>query len=467
LSSRKLSKLMARSIATLLGMAAAIVAIPGSPAWAELVLQAPAPAGLQSAIDAASPGDVIRLQPGTHHGPITITQTLTLEGEPGAVVAGNGTGSVVTVEAPGTIIRGLEITGSGKSLSEMDSGVFVAQSAQGTHIENNAILGNLVGIYLHGAENSLAKGNRIVGLREGRTSEAGDGISLWNAPGAQVIDNDISFGRDGIFTKISKNNIFRGNTLRDLRFAVHYMYTNDSEVSGNVSIGNAVGFAIMYSKNLRVTGNVSDGDRDHGLMLNYANGSLIEGNTVLGRLQPAQRWIDAGRASGAHAAPGSEPSDPVSGEDAARLGPEKCVFIYNANKNRFHGNLFEGCAVGVHFTAGSEGNALSGNAFVRNRTQVKYVGTRHLDWSEDGRGNYWSDNPAFDLDGDGIADKAYRPNDLVDQVLWTSPQAKVLMNSPAVQVIRWAQTQFPALLPGGVIDSRPLMASPVRSSGHE
>ena len=31
-------------------------------------------------------------------------------------------------------------------------------------------------------------------------------------------------------------------------------------------------------------------------------------------------------------------------------------------------------------------------------------------------------------------------------------------NSPAVQMIRWAQAQFPALLPGGVIDSRPLMA---------
>lgn len=37
---------------------------------------------------------------------------------------------------------------------------------------------------------------------------------------------------------------------------------------------------------------------------------------------------------------------------------------------------------------------------------------------------------------------------------------KVLMNSPAVEVIRWAQTQFPALLPGG--DSRPLMVPPAR-----
>ena len=51
-----------------------------------------------------------------------------------------------------------------------------------------------------------------------------------------------------------------------------------------------------------------------------------------------------------------------------------------------------------------------------------------------GRGNYYSDNPAFDLKGDGIADTAYRPNDLIDQVIWRAPAAKLLLNSPAVQV---------------------------------
>ena len=78
-----------------------------------------------------------------------------------------------------------------------------------------------------------------------------------------------------------------------------------------------------------------------------------------------------------------------------------------------------------------------------------------------GRGNYWSDNPAFDLNGDGIADTAYRPNDVIDQVIWRAPAAKLLLNSPAVQVVRWAQSAFPAIHPGGVLDSAPLMR-PVR-----
>jgi nitrous oxidase accessory protein len=350
----------------------------------------------------------------------------------------------------------------------MDAGVFVEKSAAGAIVEGNRIEGNLYGVYLHGAENAVARNNEIVGIREGRVNEAGNGISVWNAPGAKVLDNNISFGRDGIFVIASKRNVFRGNRFRDLRFAIHYMYTNDSEVSDNVSTNNIVGFAIMYSHRLTVTGNISDGDRDRGFLFNFANGSEIIGNEVRGRLQPAERWASPGmrgKEAREHGLPSAEETEPPTLASGARIGPQKCVFIYNANKNRFRGNWFEGCEFGIHFTAGSEGNEISGNAFVNSRNQVKYVGTRYLDWSRDGRGNYWSDNPAFDLNGDGIADTAYRPNDLVDKVLWSVPQAKLLVNSPAVQVIRWAQAQFPALLPGGVVDSHPLMSPPQRLAG--
>lgn len=434
------------------------------PAWAERLVVSPGQEPVQAVLDRAVEGDVIVLQAGEHSGPILIGKKLTLEGEPGAALLGNGQGNPITISAPGAVVRGLTIRGSGTDMEKMDSGVFVEKTATGALVEGNRIEGNLYGIYLHGAENAVARKNVIVGIQEGRVNEAGNGVSVWNAPGAKVLDNDIRFGRDGIFSVTSKRNVFSGNRFSDLRFAVHYMYTNDSEISDNVSTGNTVGFAIMYSHRLKVSGNISDGDRDHGFLFNYANGSQIIRNTVLGRLQPAERWATSGmRSSEAREhglpAPGDAAPTVTTG---ARSGPGKCVFIYNANQNRFRDNWFEGCEIGIHFTAGSEGNELAGNAFIKNQTQVKYVGTRYLDWSKDGRGNYWSDNPAFDLNGDGIGDSAYRPNDLVDKVLWTAPQAKVLVNSPAVQVIRWAQSQFPALLPGGVVDSRPLMAPPPR-----
>ena len=229
-------------------------------------------------------------------------------------------------------------------------------------------------------------------------------------------------GRDGVFSVTSNHNVVSGNTFHDLRFAVHFMYTNDSEVAGNLSQGNEAGYVMMYSDRLNLHGNVSDGDRDHGLLFNYANESRIEGNVA--------------------------------------RGSDKCLFIYNANKNCFAGNWFEGCQVGVHFTAGSERNEITDNAFVNNRRQVMYVGTRLLDWASHGRGNYYSDNPAFDLKGTGVAAVAYRPNDLMDQAVWRAPAAKMLLNSPAVQVVRWAQSQFPAIHPGGVVDTAPLMAPP-------
>lgn len=417
---------------------------------------------LQAVVDQAQDGDIVELAPGEYRGSLRIERPISLIAKSGATVIGDGEGSVITVIAPDVTIRGLTIRGSGRSLPAMDSAVFLAKTAERALVEDNRIEGNLFGVYVHGATDAQVRDNVIEGLRDIRISDTGNGISLWNSPGAKIVNNDIRFGRDGILANTSRNNVFSKNRFRDLRFAVHYMYTNNSEVSDNVSIGNTVGFAIMFSHHLRVHGNVSDGDRDHGLLLNSANYSEISGNLVRGRMQPLERWLSSGVAGKTESEIGFRGHEESAAALAqgARIGPEKCVFIYNANNNRFIDNRFEGCEIGIHFTAGSEGNAMVGNAFIGNRNQVKYVGTRYLDWSKNGRGNFWSDNPAFDLDGDGIADAPYRPNDIIDKVLWTAPEAKVLVNSPAVQIIRWAQARFPALLPGGVVDTHPLMAPP-------
>ncbi|MCW5690838.1 MAG: nitrous oxide reductase family maturation protein NosD [Pseudolabrys sp.] len=403
-------------------IAAAIAAWLG--AGCALAATVPVPAGgerLRAAIAAAAAGDVLQLEAGVHDGPVLIDKPLILEGRPGAVVDGGSRGRTIEVVAPGVTIRGLGVRGSGIG-HEMDAGIYLEQSATGAKVLDNTISGNLVGVYVHGAAGAIVRGNTIVGRSDLRLNDRGNGVYVWNAPGAQVIDNDISGGRDGIFTNTSRRNVFRGNRMHDVRFAVHYMYTNDSEVSDNVSVGNHAGYVIMFSDRLKIHGNISRDDRDHGLLLNYANDSHIDNNVV--------------------------------------SGSQKCVFIYNANKNDLTANRFENCAIGIHFTAGSERNAVSGNAFINNQTQVKYVGTRSIDWSVKGRGNYWSDNPAFDLNGDGIADAAYRPNDLVDRVVWAYGAAKLLLNSPVVEVLRWAQSQFPALHPGGVVDSAPLMTPP-------
>ncbi len=400
---------------------ALVFLFPASLAGAEELRVKAGGGELVRVLQTAQAGDILRLLPGIHFGPIVVEVSLTIEGDGEATIKGNGTGSVISVVAPDVIIRNLTITGSGSAGEQKDAGIALEEGASNTRVIGNTLIGNLIGVNLQGAEGALVETNIIEGRQDHRMNDRGNGVYVWNSPGARIIGNDIRWGRDGIFANVSSNNEFSNNRFRDLRFAIHYMYVHDSLVSGNVSLGNHLGYAIMNSNNVRVEGNLSRGDRDHGIMMNYTNDSQIINNRI----------------------------EQVS---------EKCLFIYNSHKNIFEGNLFSGCGIGVHFTAGSERNQMSGNGFVNNRLQVQYAGTRWVDWSFEGRGNYWSDHPGFDLNGDGIADAPYRPNDVMDQVLWKQPAARALLGSPAVQLVRWSQSAFPALLPGGVMDSAPLMA---------
>lgn len=375
---------------------------------------------LATAIENAGAGDVLRLGAGRYRGNFEISKPLTVACQPGADIDGGGQGSTVTVSAPDVVITGCTITGSGSNHEAIDSGIRLLKGADGARVTGNHLVGNLYGVDIHGARNARVADNVIEGRQDYRMNERGNAVYVWNAPGSEVTGNDIRWGRDGIFVNTSHSNRFTGNRFRDLRFAVHYMYVNNSVVSGNLSEGNHLGYAVMYSKHVKVVNNISLGDAQHGVMLNYTNSSEVSGNLVVN-------------------------------------GAEKCLFVYNAHKNRIFGNRFERCGIGVHFTAGSERNAIYDNAFVGNRTQVKYVGSKWLDWSHEGTGNYWSDFASYDLDGNGVADTPYRPNDSMDHVLWTQPAAKLLMGAPAVQLVKWAQSAFPALLPGGVVDTAPLM----------
>ncbi len=384
-----------------------------------------APGQLHSTLSTAVAGDTLLLEAGTFRGPITIDHSITLRGSGDTVIDGGGKGTVITVDAPRVNLERLTITGSGQRLSTEDSGIFITAAGDGTVVKANTLVGNLIGVYLKGPDDAVVRDNQIDGLLNLRVNERGNGVQLWNTPGSIVEGNHIRYGRDGIFVTTSRNNRFHNNHFSQVRFAVHYMYTNNSSVTDNVSTGNKVGYALMYSKQLVVTGNESKGDSQRGVFFNFTNDSHIEDNRVTPNSQ--------------HPA------------------PEKCVFVYNSNFNTIHRNHFESCEIGIHFTAGSEQNALWENNFIANRNQVKYVGTRELEWSKDQRGNYWSDHLAYDLDGDGTANQPYRPNSVTDQILWRYPMAKLLMNSPILQILQWAQSEFPALHPGGVTDSHPLM----------
>ncbi|MBF0310466.1 MAG: nitrous oxide reductase family maturation protein NosD [Magnetococcales bacterium] len=383
------------------------------------MLLAPGPTALAQAVAAAAPGAILRLTPG-RYGPARLDKPLTLEGPAGAVVDAGGLGSALTVAAPGVVVRGLTFRGSGIVETDLDSGILATREAEGLLVENSDVVDNLYGISIQGAKRVVVRGNRIANRNDLWLNDRGNGINIWDSTGSLFENNRVVGGRDGLYIHTAHGNAIRGNRFENLRFAVHYMFANRNEVTDNHSVGNAVGLAIMYSTDLKVLRNTSENDRDHGLMFHSSHRSEVAWNRI-------------------------------------RNTADKCGFVYTSTHNSLHDNRFEGCEIGLHFTGGSEKNTLYNNAFVNNHTQVKYTGMVHYEWSRNGRGNYWSDNPAFDLNGDGLADTAYRPNTLVDRVIWQYPLAKLLLSSPVMETLRFAQSRFPALDPGGVVDSWPLM----------
>ena len=392
--------------------------------------------GLQTAIDASQAGDQLILSAGRYLGNFTVHNSLVLSGEPGAVIDGNGQGHSLVIAAPNVRVETLEITNWGDNLTDMDSGIFVKKQATNTQILNNYLLGDTFGIWVDGTQEVLIKANRIEGNLKVRSQDRGNGIHLFNVGKARVEANEVWHTRDGIYIDTSNGNELIGNYLHDLRYGVHYMYSYHNLVSDNRTVNTRTGYALMQSKFLTVTNNISENDSNYGILMNFITQSTIENNRVSG--------VQNNRS--------------IVGTPSMTEG--KALFIYNSLFNNIRSNYFAESDMGVHLTAGSEDNVFTRNAFINNKEQVKYVATRPQNWSHEGVGNYWSDYLGWDMDADGIGDTQYEPTDGVDRLLWKFPAAKVLLNSPAVETIRWVQRQFPVLKAQGVVDTHPLMSLP-------
>jgi nitrous oxidase accessory protein len=393
-------------------------------------------ADLQEDLDALEPGASYELPPEQLSSLVLNVPGVTLICAPETVIDGSGSGNTVHILAPEVTLRGCEVRNWGDDLNELDTGIFVAREAKGAVLEDNRLSGPAFGIWLDATPDVTVRNNIIRGDASVRSQDRGNGIHLFNTTGALIEGNDIRQTRDAIYIETANKNTIRGNTMVDLRYGVHYMYSMDNLLEGNVTRNTRTGYALMQSKRLTVINNRSENDENYGILMNFITNSTLQGNVVSG--------VSQGQTGGVT----------ISGAEG------KAVFIYNSLYNTFENNLFANSNVGIHLTAGSEENDVFGNAFVNNERQVKYVATRTQEWSKDGRGNYWSDYLGWDRDQDGLGDVPYEPNDNVDRLLWTYPEARILMHSPAVDTLRWVQEAFPVVKAAGVTDSHPLMRPP-------
>jgi nitrous oxidase accessory protein len=382
------------------------------------VLQVKPGQSIAAAVRSARAGDTVQVARGLYNERIVIDKPLTLKGIDRPTISGDNIGDVIRVRAADVSIQGFIVRDSGSDLGAQNAGIYIAPGSDRALVQDCELVFNLFGIWLEKSADASIVHNIITGRRDLQSAARGNGIQVYNTSNSRVIDNQVSYTRDGIYVDYSKHALFRGNRIHHVRYGTHYMNTNDSTWENNESYLNRGGLALMEVRNLVVRNNVAWGNEDHGIMLRTIQDSIVENNVVAGN----------GRG----------------------------FFIYDAEFNTVANNLVIRNHVGIHLAAGSSNNQIDGNDFIDNQEQIKFVASHDVEWGRK-KGNYWSNYSGWDQNGDGVGDIVYEANDVVDRLNWQYPLVKLLLSSPSVQTLRFVARQFPLLRAPSVVDKHPRM----------
>ena len=154
---------------------------------------------------------------------------------------------MLTLRADGITVRGLTVRNVGPSFTEDRAGIRLDR-VRGCVVADNRLVGTFFGIYAARAADCVISGNLIEGQGRGQAA-AGNGIHLFSSRGFTVSGNRIRGHRDGIYLEFSGHATIVGNESRqNLRYGLHFMYSDSCEYRRNVFAGNAAGVAVMYSR---------------------------------------------------------------------------------------------------------------------------------------------------------------------------------------------------------------------------
>lgn len=371
---------------------------------------------LQARVDAAAPGARLEVGPGVYTGDLFLDKPLTLVGKGRPRLVGSGAGSVVRVRADGVTLEGLEIDGlGGGDLGRDSSGIHVA--AGNVTIRDCTIEQALFGIYLREAHGAAVEGVTIRGIRGKDPGEKGSGIHVWNTRGFRLENNEVSDVRDGFYIQSSSHGVVRGNRARDLRYGLHYMFSDDNLFEDNVFENGAAGTALMYSK--RITFRRNQFLRNRG----FASVGLL-----------------------------LKACDDVVAEDNLIADNARGIFLEGSYRNRFSGNVIAVSDTAVVLYDSCAENRFEGNTFVANLSPLLLVGRRTDTLFAD---NYWSDNLEPDLDGDGVSDRPYRLTSVFDHFRGNLTAADLMAQGPGALALGAAEAAFPVFSEGAIEDRSP------------
>jgi nitrous oxidase accessory protein len=374
---------------------------------------------LVEALRSVKTGGVVLIRPGHYWvREVTVQRPVTIVGDGFPVLDAGGKGEVLRIVSNDVTVQGIAATGTGVSYTQ-DRAAIRITGVGNCSIRGNRFENNLYGIYLAKVTSCEVAGN-VLRARGKTEATSGNGIHLWSSREIRIHDNKVYGFRDGIYfefvhdTRVSRN-ISEGN----LRYGLHFMYSDDCEYIGNTFRNNGAGVAVMYTKRVHMVANRFEknwGSSAYGLLLKEIADSRIEHNVF------------------------EENTTGLYADGADRI---------RATGNDFNRN---GWAVRV---GGSTLNGLfTANNFVDNTFDVT---TNSQDPSTKFEGNYWNSYKGYDLDHNGIGDVPHAPVRLFAVIVERSPQAIVLMRSALVSILDMAERAMPSLTPALFVDPKPAM----------
>ncbi len=376
---------------------------------------------IKKAIYLAKIGDTIIVHKGTYkEGNIIIDKKVVFIGKDFPILDGQKKYEVLSVKADSVVVDGFKVIRSGHATLEDPCGIKV-YNKKNVIIQNNILDDNFFGIYIQNGRNCLIKNNTIIAYGK-EEQEIGNGIHCWKSDNLQIIANKISGHRDGIYFEFVTNSvIWRNISSKNIRYGLHFMFSNDDAYITNVFKNNGAGVSVMFTKNVKMFNNYFEenwGDSAYGLFLKEISDSQIIGNKF------------SRNTSGIHM------------EGTNRILIEKNVFQANGWAMKIQASCMD--------------NEIVNNNFIANTFDMGTNGSLVLNKFNT---NYWDKYEGYDLNKDGVGDVPYHPLSLFAVLVEKNPAAMLLFRSFMITLLDKSEKVLPSITPDNFVDNSPLMHS--------
>ena len=374
---------------------------------------------IKEAIRQAKDFDTILISKGNYkeHG-VLVNKPLTIIGKDYPVIDGELKGEIITIISDNVTVDGLFIINVGTSYTEDYAAIRVRKSKN--FVIQNLVLEKLFfGIYIEKSHHGKVFHNKVIGDAV-EEYNSGNGIQLWHSNHIEIEHNYVEHVRDGIYLEFSDDCVIKNNvSALNVRYGLHFMFSNDDLYEDNTFENNGAGVAVMFSKKIKMYNNVFKknwGTASYGMLLKEINDSEIIGNTFEGNT----------------------------------IG----INIEGSNRIIYKNNNFKNNGWAIKVRGACYTNSFIENNFLYNSFDISYNSKVNDNIFDK---NYWSNYTGYDLDKNGIGDVPYRPVKLFSYIVNRTPETIILLRSLFIDIIDFSEKVSPVFTPDDLLDNNPLI----------